>query len=314
VPTRHDITRRGPRVLRVLVCALTVLLGASCRESSAPSAAVPAADAERLVVLSPALAVMLTDLGHAGKVVGKHAYDMLLPASVPVVGDNFDIDYELLLRLQPTRVYTQAEAAGVPARLNSLARERGFRVRDFRLLSLDQLASAMDALADELGDESASAGDGLLPSQRLAADWADRGPQARAAGRVLLLGSADPPAALGPGSFHHDLLLRLGGVSALDAGSPWMELDAEDILRLAPDAIVLFAPRAPDARDDEPEPWDRTAARLGALARLPIPAVESRRVAVIDHPLGLLPSSALGPVGRELGDLLVGWGDQTVGP
>ena len=46
----------------------------------------------RIVVLSPALGVMLTDLGLAGHVVGRHGWDTLLDQSLPVCGDQTGLD------------------------------------------------------------------------------------------------------------------------------------------------------------------------------------------------------------------------------
>jgi hypothetical protein len=52
---------------------------------------------QRLVVLSPAVAVMLRDLGLADRVVGKHDYDLVLPDTVPAVGHQEALDYEAIL-------------------------------------------------------------------------------------------------------------------------------------------------------------------------------------------------------------------------
>ena len=63
------------------------------------------------------------------------------------------------------------------------------------------------------------------------------------AGRVLLLWPTNPPAAVGPGSFHHEVLVRAGGRPAIESGSAYIELDAEGVLALAPDAIMVISPR-----------------------------------------------------------------------
>jgi hypothetical protein len=77
---------------------------------------------------------------------------------------------------------------------------------------------------------------------------------------------------------------------------------------LNPDAISLIQPRG----DKDPEnagiakPAD-VIARLGTLAKLDITAVRSGRVALIDDPLGLIPSTNLRGVAVQMRDILARW-------
>ena len=118
-------------------------------------------------------------------------------------------------------------------------------------------------------------------------------------GTILLLASIDPPAAVGPGSFHHDLLLELGLTPAIDAAhplaGPWIELDAEDVRRLSPDGIIFLLPGTP------------TVPELGVLGRLGLPALEAGRAGVVSDPLALLPSTALGDVARRMAAIVQSW-------
>lgn len=299
----------------------------------APSAGEAAGEPRRIVAFSPAIAVILRDIGLEDEIVGKHAYDLVLGDSVPPVGDLLGIDYEALLATEPTLVLTQFQSAGVPERLLELAERRGFEVRDYPLLSIDDVVRTADDLYMDLvydpGDGPGSSPTGTfvdpdtwldrrLPGERIGQSLRDRGPASARAGRVLLLGSLDPPSAMGPGSFHHDMLVRIGGRPAIEDGAAWIELDAEDVVRLAPDAIVIFTPRAPRDADrfGEPVPlaWGDVEARLGRLASRDIPAVRDRRVAMIDHPLGLLPSTALGDIADQLAAILARWGEDGQAP
>ena len=323
--------------------ALLLALAGCERSAPQPVASTPSNAApieRRIVVLSPALAVMLQQLGHEDDIVAKHTWDLALGDAIPTIGDQFELDYETLLRLDPTHVYTQYESAGVPDRLRELASDRGWHLEDYRLNTIDDIAAALDDLHLDLGGtvqtdtplevEGVDLGsvpdfDHPLPSDRLATALSDRGPSVRGARRVLLLASADAPAALGPGSFHHDILVRIGGTPAVDdgmGGGPWMTLDAEDVLRLAPDAIVLFAPREPSEDDRWPptpptlaqgmmddQAWGAIVERLGAVGELPIPAIEHRRVLVIDDPLCLLPSPALAEVADRMAEGLEWWSE-----
>jgi ABC-type Fe3+-hydroxamate transport system substrate-binding protein len=87
-----------------------------------------------------------------------------------------------------------------------------------------------------------------------------------------------------------------------------MTLDAEDVRSLNPDAILLIQPRA---ADDPPlgNPADPTLLRerLGPLANLNIAAVRSGRVALIDDPRALLPSTSLIQIAQHMRDALVRW-------
>ena len=314
-----------------LLCVLLVACGRSPSASPQPAKGPAQGDARRIVVLSPAIAVMLQDLGFEDSVVAKHTWDLALSDSIPAVGDQFELDYEKLLTLNPTHVYTQYESAGVPDRLRELAAEHGWHLEDYRLNTLDDIAQALDDLYLDLGGRvqtdrelrvnGVAVGgtvpefNDTLPSLSLSNAWGDRGPAVRGAGRVLLLAQGETPGVLGPGSFHHQVLVSLGGTPALENGQPWMDLDAEDILRLAPDAIVLFAPRDKGdeadrwpATTDGPA-WDEIAPRLGAFAELPIPAIENRRVLLIDDPLCLLPSPALAGVADRIAEQLIDWAE-----
>ena len=127
-------------------------------------------------------------------------------------------------------------------------------------------------------------------------------------GGVLLLAQIDPAGALGPGSWHHDILTRLGATPALATGNAYITMDAEDVLRSAPDAIILFSPRAAGtpARTAPPTPAELITL-LGTVGKLNIPAIQKGRVALIDHPMSHLPSTAMIGVAEEMARILEGW-------
>lgn len=260
----------------------------------------------RIVALSPAIAVTLRDLGLAHRVVGKHRWDVVLPDDVAVCGDQTGIDYEALLATNPTHVLTQWGTRDLPARLRELVRRYGWIVRDYRLLTLDDVATTASELAEEFG-EWATPGAALPadPQEVLAicnASWSPREGIAEA-GKVLLLASVDPPAAIGPGSFHHELFVRLGGQPAISSGRPYVPLEVESLLSMDVDAIVLLQPRGrgEPARIGAPM-WDEVAKALGPLAYRPIAAVTAKRVVLVDHPLSLLPATSLMQVADELAE------------
>ena len=275
----------------------------------------------RLVVLSPAIAVMLRDIGLVDRIVGRHAYDLVLPAEIPVCGDQLGIDYEALLRVRPTHILVERGATELPDRLISLAADEGWKTRVFPLLELGDIQKCVDSLHTEFvivprdlaegHDPPWLAGDGVMrrraeAEDRLAESLRFRGRQLQNAGRVLLLGAVTPPAVLGPGSWHHQILERLGGTPAVTSGQPFITLDAEDVLRLAPDAIILVLPRASGAPAQSPSVAElRTL--LGRVGELDIPAIRNGRLALLDDPLAHTPSTAMAGLADQMAALLEQW-------
>lgn len=259
--------------------------------------ALPALAQPRIVALSPALAVILRDLGLESRIVARHAYDLALNPDLPVAGDQLDIDYETLLRIEPTHVLLQWGARELPPRLLSIGESKGWVIQSIPLLTLDDIRAAvvrLDALlADETSNERAAA---LLEQMNRA--WSVRPALDQRAGRCLALYATAPPAAAGPGSFSAQLLEAVGVRPAIADGAPYLRLDLEDLRALDPDSIVLFAPgAAPESLPSLLEPLSRARLR----------AVESGRVALIGHPLAQTPSTAMIEVADQLADAIAAW-------
>jgi ABC-type Fe3+-hydroxamate transport system substrate-binding protein len=309
----------------LLLLLLTLLLTACGSNTTPPSSAADNGSEEefRIAALAPAIAVILRDLGHEDTIVARHDFDLICPDSIPKAGSSLGWDLEALIAARPTHLIMQrSETAPIPGTLTAAADEHGWTIMARPLDTLDDVANLADDL-HYLIDGPPERDPTILdpteslahtqPSERLARAWRDRGPIADRAGRVLILGSLDPPAAMGPGSFHHQLITRMGMTPAITDGAMWIELDYEGLIALAPDAILVFSPRqrADDARFGLPEPTIGNSAfeTLGPIADLPIPAIDHERVAVIDHPLALLPSTALADVALEIERVLGSWDD-----
>ena len=254
----------------------------------------------RLVVLSPALAVILRDVGAESLMVGRHDFDQVF-TDLPACGHQGGIDYERLLTLGPTHILIEWGDRSLPPRLVSLAKANGWVIERYEIRTLDDILTAADALEAEFGPE-----DITEPiSVSLEKAWARSEVPLGGVGRVLLLAATGPPGALGPGSFHYEILERLGATPAMTKGGPWVELDSEDIIALSPDAIVLVVPR-PDGRGVWAVGADAVA-KLGGIGSLDIPAVGRGRVAVLDGVSYLTPSTAMGDFARDLREVLEGW-------
>lgn len=323
------MTRALSMLVALLSLACMTMLGVGCEKKSSPASPAPvaAAAAPRVVVLSPALAIILKDLGLESTIVGRHAWDLALDPSLPVCGDQSGLDFEALLKVHPTHVVLQWGERPLPQRLVELAGQQGWTIVNENPLALDdipvvtrRLARDFEgAIAHEHGEARASAliaaldgacaiqkqtSDGPAPALHDIRPWK---------GRVLLLAATSPPAALGPNSWHHEILSRLGGVNAITSGGPYQTLDAEDITRLAPDGIVIIQPRS---RTEAPTPERNMASdfdpadlrkRLGPLADLSLPAIAHGRLALIDDPLALTPSSSIIEVRKRLEQILAAW-------
>ncbi len=267
----------------------------------------------RIAAVSPALAITLRDLGLADKVVARHAWDMVLDPKVPIVGDQASLDFEALLAVRPTHVMLEWGVRPVPERLSELARDHTWRVKSWSLLSFEQVRASFAEITAFIA-QGQPATEGLALTARGAElttrfdnACVQRAMAARA-GSVLLLHSVVPPAALGPGSFHQAILERLGGRPALTSGNAYVQMHMEDLLRIAPESIVIVEPReSRSGGAGSGSDWPTMERKLGAIAKLQIPAVRERRVAIIDDPLCLTPSSAMIGFAGDLAAILDRW-------
>jgi len=263
----------------------------------------------RLAVLSPALAIIIRDLGHEDVIAGRHAFDLVLDPAVPVAGSGTgEVHYETLLRIEPTHIVRESGAEPPPPKLVELAATRGWKIESFPLLTLadirsatvrlDQLISSKDDLPGS-EDRARSRADQLLAGMDQA--WAARDGFAERCGRTLVLAWTDPPGVMGPGSFHHQLIAAMGGHPIPETGSPYLSLTVEDVIRLDPDTIVLVMPGV-TAREN-----DAMTKLLGPLARVDLRAVRFHRIALIGDELCHTPSTALIGVADELARIVLAW-------
>lgn len=286
---------RPPHRLLGLLFALCAIAVCSCgREGEAPG---PAGEGVRVAALSPAIGVIVRDLGCAEMVVARHAWDMALPREVPVGGDQAGIDYEALLRARPTAVLLQWGSRELPPRLVEIAAERGWRVENYELLTLEQIRAAPREIGEAIGAAAPSGAVERLEAE-MARAWSVREGFHARAGKMLALFGADSPGAAGPRSFHADLIEALGGECVPSEGAPFITLDAEDVRRLDPDSIVVFTPgETRRGADALPEAWRGLGLR----------AIREGRVLVVDDPLCLTPSTAMIGVADAVAEGVLAW-------
>ncbi len=277
----------------ILLIALSALVGCRSERSDAESdaASAEAQSSPRIVSISPAMSIILADLGLADRIVGRHGFDRTLDSALPIVGDQTGIDYEAISRVEPTHIIIERGADGLPAMLGSLAAERGWTIIARPMLALGDIPAATNDLAETFADQPDVAARHADLLARFDRAWAGDGALAQRLGRTLVVYWTSPIGVAGPGSFHHDLLVRLGVTALPESGGPYQTLDAEDLRRLTPDSILLLAPDLTDADIDAVrERWKEWE----------IPAAVRGRVTAIRRWTFLTPSTSMIELAEEL--------------
>lgn len=255
-----------------------------CGPVAAPDVPASGDVSPRVVVLSPGLAATIREIGRGDRIVGRHRFD-LGDTSVPAVGDNLAIETELLLSLRPTVVVIEGGASAPPPGLTDTCDRLGAELVRVPVLSLGDLVASVeviDRLTSAVGDDIPSDAAVRLIERYERAFAPDEA--ITALGRTLVIAASAPIGVTGPGSFHHDLFVSIGGDPVPHIGGAWLNLSAEDAAALRPDTVVLLTASA--SRVDP-------SARLPALASLLPEVFASGRVITIAADDVLLPGPGL---------------------
>lgn len=300
---RYDASMDFARHASILVFIIAIAVSiAGCRKTPSPQSQPASNTALRIVSLSPAISRTLIDFDLVKSIVGRTPHCKSIDQSIPVVGDLLNIDYEAIIRLNPTHVLVQPPASGIDQHLLELAVQRGWAVGQWRLNGRDDIETLVTELPVVISGEDR---DRLTKLSRRSAEITNQiaealspggagGPLFR--GRVLIVHAEDPAVLIsGAGTYHDDILRTLGATNASTA-TGWAKLTIEDVVRLNPDAIILVRPGAPAGTEFD------TAAPT--LATLNITAIKQARIAVAIDPDGELPSSGIIGVAREIKLLL----------
>ena len=222
-------------ILASLATAAALAFAAACGRAPVEGARTPAAgSAARIVSLSPALTRTVCMLGGQGAVVGRTPW-CDAPDAV-VVGTLEDRNLEAIAALHPTLILRQSSTED-PA-LDTVAASNGATVRTWHFDRVEDVRGGLDPVAKLL------AAGGIPGAETAARDLLDRHQRAiavpvRSTLPVLFLFSVDPPMAFGSGTYVDDLWRAMGGANAITrAGYP--TLTAEDVIRLAPSAVVVI--------------------------------------------------------------------------
>jgi len=251
-------------IAALLVVAAAVVTLAATTDSPATQPA-PARPVRRIVSLAPNLTEILFALDLGDRVVGVTDYCDYPPAAArkPRVGGYVNPNLEAILALDPDL------ALATP----NIGNREG--VLKLQALGVDFLVvetPTLTALADAIRQVAARAGEperGVALAAKLEAEIAARRERFAAfpATRALLVFSHEPLIAAGPGTLFDEMLRAAGGTNLAAGMGPYPHLSLEQVVTLAPEAIVDTAMTATGPSDAKF--WQRLAT---------VPAVRDGRV------------------------------------
>ena len=161
-----------------------------------------------------------------------------------------------------------------------MAESRGWGIGSWPVNSLADIRAVLAGLPDLLD------GNGAQQSLKLLAAMDTIGVGAhRWSGRTLVVTGGQPLLAFGPDTYLGELLADFGVPNALESGA-WRTLSAEDVVRIDPIGIIVIGAAQ--------------GAAVVTIEALPIDAVSQGRVAILDHPEALVPSSRVIEVATAL--------------
>lgn len=298
--------QRGNRPARRQFTTLLIVafLAAGCEErtpnrppGTRPAAARPTVARPAAASVSPAATDILVELGAQDHLVAVSNYDAGKPAvaGLPQAGDYLTVDWERLGQLRPDVLVLQAKEASAPEGFKQRADALGIRPVYIHIDTLDDIYATAKTIGDAIAEpEKAAEAERAL---RARLDAVARSVKDRPRVRTLLVTSVSGTGAAGPGTFLDDLLTIAGGDNAASGeGQRYPRLDREEIVALAPEAVLHLLP-------EQPEPVIEEARRF--WASMPdVPAVANGRVYYLTDPSIMHPGLKVGETAEEFASRL----------
>ena len=189
---------------------------------------------ERIISLSPSITATIVDMGAQQLLVGRSSFCEAGDMNIPVVGDLYEIDYERLLLLQPTKVLVQKTAVRIDSHLLQLAEQENFTLHTWEINRISDIKKLHDDLLDILSLDGE-------PLQISDCELSELGEELPTPILIMTAGSQrEAGLCFGQQTYLDDVLVMIGGKNALEA-SGWLPLSLEDIVNLQPAAILIVS-------------------------------------------------------------------------
>ena len=249
----------------------------------------------RIVVISPAIAEMIEQLGLADRVVGRGQFG---PWSAdiekhPVVGGYDNPNVEQVMQLGAEAVLNVKSQASVPAHMR--LEKAGIEVIELDTATFEGVFASLEELGARFNRQQQA----QQIRDRLVRELNSIQQQAQGLSkrRVLFVAGREPLFVAGPGS-HVDYMINLvGGTNiAGDAHAPWQQISMETILERQPEVIIDSSLNHVDAiRGRQSGDWQQWPF---------LPAVENNRVYWIDPSQVVIPGIRMVEMTRLMGKLV----------
>jgi len=244
---RHKLAYHPGLSFTALALSLVFISLGSCRPQREPTPlSSVAATPQRIVSLSPAITEILCAIGCADQIVGITAFCKYPPSitNLPSVGGFYDVNYELILALNPDLVLHTIEHEDAAQNLQAL----GLRCHPLSLLSLPDIITSI-----ELAGALCNAADEALRLKRAIQAGID-------AARARVPNNATKPAVLicvgrdwssegllgiylaGASTIYDEMLRLLNARNVYQGRLPYAQVGREGIMKMNPDVIIDLAP------------------------------------------------------------------------
>lgn len=258
---------------------LGLLLSACERQASSIVVDAPEPRVASLVPAATSL-ILAMGLGEHLVAVSHHEPSGQHRSDLPRAGDYLTIDWETLIACGAQVMITQFHPQRMPAGVEQRARRMNIQMVNLQIESVADIAQAIETLGQAL--------DRPQHAQHLQAEFHRKlnAVRERVSGkppvRTLIVLNENGRFCAGPGTFLDDLLQIAGGVNAIPPSAVlYPSIDTEQLLAIAPDAILQLLPAA------SPQVLEQAAAFWRTVPDLP--AVRNGRVYVLTDPQALLP-------------------------
>ena len=249
-------------LVAVVIASFVASAAAATEPSTQPAAARPV---RRIVSLAPNLTEILFALDLGDRVVGVTDYCDYPPAAAkkPRVGGYVNPNLEAILALDPDLALATPNIGNRDGVLKLQALGVDFLVVETPTLA--SLADAIRLIAARAGEPER----GVLLAAKLQAEIEALRARLTALPptRALLVFAHEPLIAAGPGTLFDEMLRAAGGTNLASGRGPYPHLSLEQVVTLAPEAIIDTAMTATGPSDSRF--WDRLAT---------VPAVRDRRI------------------------------------